>query len=286
MTLPLQFVIGDVQGCYDQLFALVEQIDDIDPLAQLFFAGDLVNRGPQSLQCLRFIKQLGERAKTVLGNHDLHLLAVAYSIRTAHPSDTLEDVLTAPDREELLTWLRNQPLALAIGVKNVDNSINNQALLIHAGVFPQWDKEQTLALAKEVEAQLQGEHYLRLLKSMYGNSPSTWRNDLVGDDRWRCIINALTRMRYCYADGEMDFLIKENMAVAPSNVFPWFSLEHRQTQQTCLIFGHWSTLGLRLEENLISLDTGCVWGGKLTAVCLQDRRVLQIDCPQQQVPGM
>jgi bis(5'-nucleosyl)-tetraphosphatase (symmetrical) len=281
---PLNFVIGDVQGCYESLCKLLKRIDEIDPNAQLYFAGDLVNRGPDSLATLRLIKNLGKRAKTVLGNHDLHLLAVAHDIRSTHHSDTLDDILNAPDREELLSWLRHRPLAISIASDNID------ALLIHAGVFPQWNKEKTLALAKEVEAQLQGDNYLTLLQNMYGNTPAKWSDNLQSYDRWRCIINALTRMRYCYPDGSMDFLIKENTQNAPEDVLPWFDLTQRKTRNTCVIFGHWSTLGLVLKDNLISLDTGCVWGGKLTAVSLtnnaNERSVVQVDCEQQCVPKL
>lgn len=316
VSMPQQFFIGDVQACYESLCTLLKKIDAINPNAHLYFAGDLVNRGPQSLACLRFIKNLGSRAKTVLGNHDLHLLAIANGVRSAHVSDTLDDILQAPDREELLTWLRHQPLALDIRFASNDtaafsdelsdelsdkltdklsdeSSDEFNALLIHAGVYPQWTKTQTLALAKEVEEQLQGDNYVALLQQMYGNTPAQWSDDLKSYDRWRCIINALTRMRYCYADGSMDFLIKENMTQISEQeshqVMPWFALAQRQTHTTCVIFGHWSTLGLISKDNLISLDTGCVWGGQLTAVSLapqaKDRYIVQVNCAQECVPG-
>lgn len=268
------FVIGDVQGCYDQLVELIAQIDAIDPEARLLFAGDLVNRGPQSLQTLRLVKSLGARADTVLGNHDLHLLAVAHHIRQSHRTDTLDDILNADDCNDLLDWLRHRPLALKLG----------KHLLVHAGVFANWSISTTLQLAHEVETQLRSDDYASLLKTMYGNTPAQWRDDLQGSDRIRCIINGLTRIRFCHADGRMDFDLKEGAAQAPAHLIPWFDIHGRATSDCTLIFGHWSTLGLVLRENLISLDTGCVWGGKLTAVRLEDRLVLQVDSPQHQAP--
>ncbi|MBC3875674.1 symmetrical bis(5'-nucleosyl)-tetraphosphatase [Undibacterium flavidum] len=268
------FVIGDVQGCYDQLVELIAQIDAIDPQARLLFAGDLVNRGPQSLQTLRLVKNLGARADTVLGNHDLHLLAVANHIRTSHRSDTLEAILAADDCADLLDWLRHRPLAIEIG----------QHLLVHAGVFANWTKSTTLQFAHEVETQLRSDDYVSILNTMYGNTPTQWNKDLEGAERLRCIINGLTRMRFCHADGSMDFDLKEGAANAPEHLTPWFDVESRETQDCIVIFGHWSTLGLLLRDNLISLDTGCVWGGKLTAVRLEDRLVVQVDSPQHQSP--
>ena len=268
------FVIGDVQGCYDQLIELIANIRQIDSTARLFFAGDLVNRGPRSLETLRFVKGLGAQAETVLGNHDLHLLAVAYGVRAAHTSDSLQAILDAPDREELLTWLRHRPLALEV----------HSHLLVHAGVYPDWSAAQTLALAQEVESELQGEHWLELLRNMYGNQPAAWREDLSGYQRWRCIINGLTRMRFCERDGAMDFGLKESGEQAPPHLLPWFELPQRRTQTTTVVCGHWSTLGLVLRDNLICLDTGCVWGGQLTALRLQDRRLIQVASPQHLKP--
>jgi bis(5'-nucleosyl)-tetraphosphatase (symmetrical) len=273
---PNTFVIGDVQGCYDQLVELLAKIDAVDRHARLLFAGDLVNRGPKSLETLRLVKRLGNRAEAVLGNHDLHLLAVANGIRAAHRSDTLGSILHAPDREELLDWLRHRPMAISTD--------DGRHLLVHAGVFANWSKAQTLALAQEIETQLRGDNYVAAIRHMYGNAPANWQNDLQGDDRTRCIINAFTRMRFCHADGAMDFDLKEGAAGAPEHLTPWFDLASRQTQDCTVIFGHWSTLGLVLRENLISLDTGCVWGGKLTAIRLEDRLVLQVQSPQHQTP--
>ena len=268
------FVIGDVQGCYDQLVALIAKIDAIDPQARLLFAGDLVNRGPKSLETLRLVKSLGARAATVLGNHDLHLLAVACGARSLHRSDTLDAILDAEDREELLHWLRHRPMAIEM----------NECLLVHAGVFANWDKTKTRQLAQEIEVELRSDNWQDLLRTMYGNSPVLWNDQLQGTERHRCTINALTRMRFCQADGSMDFDLKEGAAKAPEHLTPWFDLTNRQTQDCTVIFGHWSTLGLVLRENLISLDTGCVWGGQLTAVRLSDRLVLQVQSPQHQTP--
>lgn len=268
------FLIGDVQGCYDQLLELLAHIDAIDPQAQLLFAGDLVNRGPKSLETLRLVKHLGTRADAVLGNHDLHLLAVANGIRPSHHNDTHDELLAAPDREELLDWLRHRPMVIA----------HDQTLLVHAGVFANWDKAQTLALAREVEQQLRGDNYRTLLSNMYGNHPKLWRDDLQGAERTRCIINGLTRMRFCHDDGSMDFDLKEGSHKAPEHLTPWFELAGRKTQDCTIAFGHWSTLGLVLREHLISLDTGCVWGGQLSAVRLEDRLVVQVQSEAHQAP--
>lgn len=270
------YFIGDIQGCAEQLQSLLDKIDQTAPDAQYLFAGDLVNRGPLSLASLRLIRdlQIAGRAESVLGNHDLHLLAVANGIRKAHRSDTLDDILQAPDREELLDWLRHRPLAV----------LQHQHLLVHAGIFPQWSAKQTIKLAHEVETQLRSEDWMDLLRHMYGNTPAQWKDDLEGYDRSRCIINALTRMRFCSADGTMDFDSKDGLSNAPEGFAPWFDLP-RTSEKDTVVFGHWSTLGLILRDNLISLDTGCVWGGKLTAVALEDREIVQIDCPQQQKPG-
>jgi len=274
--MPSTFVIGDVQGCYDQLVALLAKIDAIDPQAQLLFAGDLVNRGPKSLPTLRLVKSLGARAESVLGNHDLHLLAVANGVRAAHRSDTLDEILQAEDREELLHWLRHRPMAIA--------TKDGRHLLVHAGVFAGWNKSKTLKLAQEIETQLRSDSWPDLIRTMYGNQPDNWHDDLTGAERTRCIINGLTRIRFCHADGAMDFDLKEAAGKAPDHLLPWFDLPSRQTQDCTVVFGHWSTLGLILRDDLISLDTGCVWGGQLTAVRLEDRLVLQVASPQHVTP--
>ncbi len=269
------YAIGDLQGCNTQLTALLEKIDAHSPDAQLIFVGDIVNRGPQSLAALRQVRALGKRARIVLGNHDLNLLAVASGLRKPHASDTMDDILQASDRDDLLTWLRHQPLALE----------QDGHLCVHAGVLPQWTMQQTLYLSREVEAALQGAEWVEFLKTMYGNTPAQWNDALQGADRLRVIVNALTRVRFCHPDASMDFKTAEGLDSAPAGLVPWFDLPDRKTAGTPVVFGHWSTLGLMLRTDLIGLDTGCVWGGKLTAVNLQDRSVLQVDCPQHKRPG-
>lgn len=272
------YAIGDLQGCQTQLLALLEKIETVAPGAQLIFVGDIINRGPRSLDTLRHVRSMGKRVRIVLGNHDLNLLAVACGLRKPHRSDTLDDILAADDRDELVDWLRYQPLAL----------LEDDHLCVHAGVLPQWDTQQTLGLAKEVETALQSPDWKNFLQQMYGNTPAQWHDDLQGAERLRCIVNALTRVRYCDADGVMDFAIKDGVTdstALPDGLMPWFDIPNRGTEDTTIIFGHWSTLGLLLRPNLMGLDTGCVWGGKLTAVSLQDRQLIQVDCPQQQKPG-
>lgn len=268
------YAIGDIQGCQQKMDELLDRICARSREPELIFLGDLVNRGPRSLGTLRRVRALGDAAKVVLGNHDLHLLAVACGIRKPHRSDTIDDILDAPDREELLDWLRRQPLALR----------RDHHLLVHAGVLPQWNMQQTLDLAQEVEAVLRGPDWKEFLQQMYGNLPARWDDDLKGADRLRCIVNALTRIRFCTADGTMDLTSKGADAELPGHM-PWFEVPGRKTEDVTVVFGHWSTLGLIMRPNLISLDTGCLWGGKLSAVCLEDRSVIQVDCPQYQRPG-
>ncbi|MEO8407220.1 MAG: symmetrical bis(5'-nucleosyl)-tetraphosphatase [Oxalobacteraceae bacterium] len=268
------YVIGDLQGCQRPLLELMARIDAESPAPAILFAGDLVNRGPDSLAALRTVIGLGDQAGTVLGNHDLHLLAVSQGIRAPHRSDTLDDILQAPDCEALLDWLRRQPLAI----------LQDGHLLVHAGVAPQWSAAQTLDLAHEVETALRGPHWVDLLRPMFGNTPRRWDDALTGVDRLRCIVNILTRIRFCTPDGTMDFATKGGAASALPGTLPWFDVPKRRSEDVTVIFGHWSTLGLVQRPNLIALDTGCVWGGKLTAVCLQDRSVIQVDCPQCQTP--
>jgi bis(5'-nucleosyl)-tetraphosphatase (symmetrical) len=266
--------IGDLQGCAGSLVRLLERSGS-DAAGELWFAGDLVNRGPESLDALRRVRALGERATVVLGNHDLHLLATASGVRPAHRADTLDEVLAAPDRDPLLDWLRARPLAhLAQG-----------HLLVHAGVFPQWTAERTVALAAEVERVLRGPDWVDFLRVMYGNRPDRWDDALSGDDRLRAIVNALTRMRWVDPTGRMDFDVKEGAAAAPPGLLPWFDAPGRRTADVTVVCGHWSTLGLVLRPDLVALDTGCVWGGSLTAVRLEDRAVRQVPCPRASVPG-
>jgi len=264
------YFIGDIQGCADQLQQLLTQLEQESKNNYYLFAGDLVNRGPKSLETLRLIYQLQQsgRAESVLGNHDLHLLAVANGIRPAHRGDTLDAILQAPDRDALLEWLRRRPLVI----------LHEQHLLMHAGVYPAWSVAQTLACAAELETVLRSPDWRDFLRQMYGNTPARWDETLTGIDRLRCIANGLTRMRFCQPDGTMDFAIKEGAGAAPAGFFPWYQLS--QARRECsLVFGHWASLGLRIENNLISLDSGCIWGGQLSAVALHDRRVVQVDGP-------
>ncbi len=266
------WVVGDVQGCLASLQALLGRLP---PSARLLFIGDLINRGPQSLATLRFVRSLGGRAEALLGNHDLHLLAVAAGIRGQHDDDTLTDILAAPDREQLLDWLRARPLALH----------ESGALFVHAGVLPQWSVEQTLRLAGEIEARLRAPDYRTFLATMYGNRPAKWDDRLEGADRARCVINALTRLRFVAADGTMDFAVKEGTAAAPPGLLPWFDHPQRATRGTPVVFGHWSTLGMLVRDDAVCVDTGCVWGGALTALGWPSRRLVQVPCPQYRPPG-
>jgi bis(5'-nucleosyl)-tetraphosphatase (symmetrical) len=270
------YAIGDLQGCAHEAQLLLDRIrEDAQGDARILFVGDLINRGPDSLAALRRVKALheasGGRIEALLGNHDLHLIAVAVGAQQVSRSDTLDAILAAPDRDELIDWLRRRPLALLVDAH----------LLVHAGVAPQWDAAQTIALAGEVEAVLRGEGWIDFLRQMYGNEPNRWDDSLQGVDRLRCIVNALTRMRLCEPDGSMDFKHKESESGPEgSGLLPWFDLPQRRTRDVTVVFGHWSALGLVLRPNLVGLDSGCVWGGKLTAVCLDDRSLLQVDCPE------
>ncbi len=270
------FAIGDLQGCATPLQQLISKLALQPSKDQLWFAGDLVNRGPDSHAVLNWLRQ--QKYITVLGNHDLHLLAVANGIRPPAKRDTLTELLQ-PASAELLDWLRQQPLA----------HFADGHLLVHAGVLPQWSLAQTMDLAAEVEEQLRGPDYVDFLAQMYGNQPDQWHSSLKGVKRWRVIVNALTRIRFCTADGVMDFSSTEGAANPPGGFMPWFDVSNRQTQDVTVVFGHWSTLGLTLRDNLIGLDTGCVWGGKLSAVKLTtdpgQREVFQVDCPAAQQPG-
>ncbi len=268
------YAIGDLQGCVASLDKLVACLPDAD---RLIFVGDIVNRGPESLATLRRVKALadGGRALSLLGNHDLHLLAVAAGIRRQHSSDTLQDILDAPDREELLDWVRRCPLAHR----------EQGYLFVHAGVPPSWTAERTLELAGEVERKLRSDDHEAFLREMYGNEPSLWSDALTGNDRLRFIVNALTRMRLLEPDGRLNLRHHEAASAAPAGFVPWFDHPDRATRGTPIVFGHWSTEGLMLRDDLYGLDTGCLWGGSLTALRLEDRAVFQVDCPQSMAPG-
>ncbi len=262
------YAIGDIQGCYNELQRLLEQIDFDPSQDELWFVGDLVNRGPGSLEVLRLVKSLGDGAITVLGNHDLHLLAVAEGIGKLHRSDTLDTILNAPDRDELLHWLRHQRLMHADGDK----------VLVHAGLLPQWTVPQALALAHEVEDALRSDDYAVFLEKMYGNNPQGWRDDLDGYKRLRVIVNAFTRLRVCTLQGEMEFKFKGELGNIPPDYVPWFEVPQRRSATATVIFGHWSALGLKVGPHVIALDTGCLWGGPMTAIRLEDRCLFQVDC--------
>ena len=264
------WMIGDVQGCCSALDALLNQPElKADPNANLWFAGDLINRGPQSLQALRRIRDLDSRAVSVLGNHDLHLLAAAAGVRKPGKSDTLTEILEAPDSQELIDWLRFRPLA----------HYEYGHLMVHAGVLAKWDVAKTLSLAGEIQDALRGPNWQKRLQKMYGNEPVDWNDGFKGGKRLRVIINALTRMRLCTVRGHMDFSVKPQPGEVPAGLVRWFDVPKRATRgEVTIVFGHWSTLGLLLRPDVICLDTGCVWGGKLTAVRMQDRKVVQVQC--------
>ena len=262
--------IGDVQGCYDQLMRLLERAGYDERRDVLWFVGDLVNRGPQSAQTLRFAKKLGTRQVTVLGNHDLALLVIAAGIKKPHRGDTFDELLGAPDRDELLDWLRHQKMMHA----------GEGYAMVHAGLLPQWSITQALALAREVEAALQGPDYREFLARMYGNEPVAWRNDLDGYDRLRVIVNAMSRMRLVTPDGSMEFGHKTGLASLPAGYLPWYDAPERASRADRVIFGHWAALGLLLREDVVCLDSGCVWGRALSALRLEDRRVCQLECPE------
>ena len=263
------YAIGDIQGCYDSLQALLEKCAFNPAHDRLWLVGDLVNRGPKSLETLRFIKGLGDAALTVLGNHDLYLLMVAEGGATFRgKDDTLSAILSAPDRGELLAWLRQQPLC----------HTEEQYCLVHAGLLPQWTAARARELAHEVEAALQAPNYREFILNMWGSEPDHWSDDLAGWPRLRAIVNAMTRMRFCSPSGVMEFRAKGKLSNAPAGYMPWFDVPGRQSADSVLVTGHWSALGLRLSENLLALDSGCLWGGHLTALRLEDRAVFQVDC--------
>ena len=276
------YAIGDIQGCYAELMALLETIQFDASSDQLWFTGDLVNRGPESLRVLRFVRDLNERtpsaAITVLGNHDLHLLAVAEGEGRQHRSDTLDEILAAPDREALLDWLRGQPLLHHDAVLGVT--------LIHAGLPPQWSLRASQQYAVEVEAELRGENYRKFFAHMYGNQPDQWQEDLTGWDRLRFITNCFTRLRYCDANGKLDMQAKGAPGSQAAAYVPWFEVVDRQTKDDRIVFGHWSTLGLYKGNNVVSLDTGCLWGGQLSALRLDDEGSVHcVECSAYQRPG-
>jgi bis(5'-nucleosyl)-tetraphosphatase (symmetrical) len=262
------YAIGDIQGCGVEFRQLLEQIKFDPARDKVWLVGDLVNRGPDSLQVLRLVRSLGDSAVTVLGNHDLHLLAVAEGVAEQHRTDTLDEVLHAPDRAELLLWLRQQRLLHAEGGH----------VLVHAGLLPQWSVAQASQLAREVESALRGPDYAIFLARMYGNAPHAWDDSLEGYKRLRVIVNAFTRMRICTPQGEMEFRFKGEVQDIPEGYLPWYEVPRRKSREATVIFGHWSALGLKVEPRVIALDTGCLWGGPMTAIRLEDRELFQVEC--------
>lgn len=261
------YAIGDIQGCYHAFQALLECISFDRKSDRLWLVGDLINRGSGSLEVLRWCYAHQDSLTVVLGNHDLHALVVAEGIVAAHRGDTLDALLEAHDRGVLLNWLRHQRL-----MYQEDNH-----LMVHAGLLPQWTAEQALGYAAEVESVLHGENYLSFLKHMYGNLPDHWHDDLAGFDRLRVITNAATRLRICSTAGQMEFKFKGELHDIPAGYMPWFDVPNRATKDTQVIFGHWSALGLQQRENIYALDTGCLWGGKLTAMNIETKAVVQVD---------
>ena len=265
------YAVGDIQGCYHELEQMLKLMQFDSKKDQLWLVGDLVNRGAGSLSVLRLIKSMGDAAITVLGNHDLHLLAVAAGVAELHHSDTLDEILAAPDRDELLSWLRQQRML----------HVQDNFVLLHAGLLPGWDVQQAQQLAHEVEQALRGADYVTFLEKMYGNIPHQWDDALTGYARLRVITNALTRMRICTAQGEMQFSFKGEVGDVPEGYLPWFEVPQRASAEATVVFGHWSALGLIAEPNVIALDTGCLWGSALTAIRLEDRKIFQVKCTKQ-----
>lgn len=260
------YAIGDIQGCYHAFQALLARINFNSKVDELWLVGDLINRGSGSLEVLRWCYEHQDNLKVVLGNHDLHALVVAAGFVKAHKGDTLDAILQADDCDELLNWLRRQHLVYQ----------NESYLMVHAGLLPQWTSNQALVYAAEVEAALRGDEYLDFLANMYGNQPNSWNDDLTGMDRLRVITNAMTRLRVCTALGEMDFGFKGELVDVPTGFVPWFDVPDRASQDKHVIFGHWSALGLQQRQNVYALDTGCLWGGQLTAMNLETKEITQV----------
>ena len=264
------YAVGDLQGCFSAFQRLLDLIR-FDPTQDtLWLVGDIVNRGPDSLALLRYIKQAGDAILMVLGNHDLHLLMIAAGVARGHPGDTLRSILDAPDRDELLHWLRQQKLFHR----------DDPYAMVHAGLLPTWTIARAEQLAHEVENALRQDDYPILFSQIYGNEPNYWRDEWQGSVRLRVIVNAMTRMRICTEKGEMNFAYKGDVHSIPHGYLPWFNVPQRVSQGNTVICGHWSALGLYLGDNVFALDSGCVWGGQLTAIRLHDRKLFQLHCAQ------
>ena len=271
------YAIGDLQGCFSELQDLLDKINFDESKDKLWFVGDLVNRGPESLKCLRFVKSLGKKAKTVLGNHDLHLLAVANKVREPHRNDTFDEILNANDADELFNWIRHLPLLVH------DKKLN--FTMIHAGLPPQWSLKKAKKLAKETESLLQSKQFNDFIHNMYGDQPDSWSKTLDGDDRYRFIINCFTRVRYLEQSGKLNLKENNSPGTQPESLIPWYALPRRKTNKDKIIFGHWSTVTLGekqnfKEYNVYPLDTGCLWGGTLTAMRLEDEKIFSVSSKQ------
>jgi bis(5'-nucleosyl)-tetraphosphatase (symmetrical) len=265
------YAVGDIQGCLAPLKRLLDKVEFEPGRDCLWVAGDLINRGPDSLTTLRFIRQLGASTRIVLGNHDLHLLGVAFGERKLGRKDTIDPILKAPDRDELLHWLRHQPL--------LHHDADLGYVMTHAGIPPIWTLDEAKARAKEVEQALQGEHHAEFFSHMYGSTPEIWRNDLAGWNRLRIIVNYLTRMRFCSPDGRLDLKAKQGIDSAPPGLAPWFSHPNHRCRDQKILFGHWAALeGKTGTPNAIALDTGCVWGNALTMMRLEDGEMFSTSC--------
>ena len=270
------YVAGDIQGCYDQLRRVLDKAAFTPETDRLWCVGDMVNRGPQSLQTLRFLKSLGDSLVTVLGNHDLHFLAVASGAFPGSRTHTLGGLMIAADCIELFDWVRQRPLAYTEQLPTQNGT--KEILMVHAGIAPGWTFSKTLACAQEVEQVLQGTDFIPFLESMYGDEPDMWHDDLRGTDRLRAITNILSRIRFCTAEGRMNLKVKTGADTAPADSEPWFNFQRLQENQL-LLFGHWAALEGRTGiDNIVALDTGCVWGRCLTLMRLEDGERISVSC--------
>lgn len=262
------YLMGDLQGCCQALERMLQTIEFSPSRDHLFVLGDLVNRGPDSLGVLRRLRGLDNAATCLLGNHDLHLLAVSEGYGKVHADDTIQPILDAAESKVLLDWLRCQPLMI----------YEQGYAMVHAGLLPEWSIKKALRLAEEVEYELSGQHHRQFLGKLYGNKPVRWQDDLKGMDRLRLIVNAMTRMRFITQDGELDLSYKGELDGAPPHLLPWFEAATRRSVDTPIICGHWSALGLHMDDDVLAIDSGCLWGGSLTAVRLEDRAVFSLPC--------
>jgi bis(5'-nucleosyl)-tetraphosphatase (symmetrical) len=272
------YAIGDIQGCYHAFQALLQKIQYDEKRDTLWLVGDIINRGSGSLEVLRWCYEHQQSLNMVLGNHDLHALAVKHNIKQANRHDTLQTSIEAANSDVLFSWLRDQPLLHAQNIAGQDYA------MVHAGFFPQWTLDHAITLAQEVETALRADTYNVFLAHMYGNYPKSWHDDLTGFDRLRAVTNAMTRMRVCSPAGEMEFEFKGELQDIPQGYMPWFDVPERRSQNTAIICGHWSALGLHHHNNIYALDTGCLWGGKLTAMCLETQVITQVNSDERDQP--